>query len=284
MMRMSMESMGKWRKFFEGAEADICTLIERAILVAAFDCPHQFKERRDKIMEKLYTSTSHSQHQHKSWREVANEEIKSTGNVVTAAIAGTSTMQEMAETKMDANNCSKQNIAAENTRNGVLKMDGENHSDRERQCYKYKVFRIGPTPGRLKIVRQRHMSYEENLHDKLDFKPSSLPSQHKLNSPDEKSVEEKIEASKKRLREGYQRAEKNLHDKLDSKPNCSLPFQTKLKSTDDKSVKEKIEASKKRLQEGYQRAEKAKKQRTVQLIELQDVPSFKSIRPTQMRA
>ncbi|XP_057851161.1 uncharacterized protein LOC131061480 [Cryptomeria japonica] len=192
-------------------------------------------------MEKLYTSTStstsHSQHQHKSsWREVANEEIKSTGNVATAAIAGTSTMQEMPETKMDANQCSKQNIALENTRNGVLKMDDEKHSDIERQCSKYKVFRIGPTPGRLKIVRQRHMSSVDNLHDKLDFKPTSLPSQ------------------------------------------------TKLKSRDDKSVKEKIEASKKRLQDGYQRAEKAKKQRTVKVIELQDVPSLKSMRPTQMRA
>ncbi|XP_057851160.1 uncharacterized protein LOC131061479 [Cryptomeria japonica] len=261
MMRMSMESMAKWRKFFEGAEADICTLIERAILVAASDCPHQFKKRRDKIMEKLYTSTStststsHSQHQHKSsWREVANEEIKSTGNVVTAAIAGTSTMQEMPETKMDANHCSKQNIAAEKTRNGVLKMDGEKHSDIEHQCTsKYKVFRIGPTPGRLKIVRQRHMSSEENLHDKLDSKPTSLPSQE------------------------------NLHDKLDSRPT-SLPSQHKLNSRDDKSVKEKIEASKKRLREGYQRAEKAKKQRTVKVIELQDVPSFKSIRPIQMRS
>ncbi|GLJ42593.1 hypothetical protein SUGI_0882890 [Cryptomeria japonica] len=226
-----MESIRKWRDFFEGAEADICSVIEYAILIAASDCPHEFTKRRDKIVERLYTSTSLCEHQYKSsWREVSDEAIKSAGNVATATIAGTSKMQEVPETeqpdyqcylKMDANHCRKQKIAAENTRNGVLKMDAQNHS---------------AGPRRPQIVRQQHMFHEENLHDKLDFnKPSFLPSQHKLNSP---------------------------HDKC---------------------VKEKMKAAQRSLQEGYQRVEKAKKQRTVQVIELQDLPSFKSIRPIRRR-
>uniref|UniRef100_A0A0D6R8F8 TFIIS N-terminal domain-containing protein n=1 Tax=Araucaria cunninghamii TaxID=56994 RepID=A0A0D6R8F8_ARACU len=51
-----MGSVEKWRKFFDGAGADICSVIEYAILVAASDCPNEFRRRRDKIAEKLYTA------------------------------------------------------------------------------------------------------------------------------------------------------------------------------------------------------------------------------------
>ncbi|KAF7819146.1 putative mediator of RNA polymerase II transcription subunit 26b isoform X1 [Senna tora] len=46
----------------------------------------------------------------------------------------------------------------------------------------------------------------------------------------------------------------------------------KLKSSDDASVQMKLEATKRRLQESYQQAEKAKKQRTIQVMELHDLP------------
>lgn len=51
-----MESVEKWRKFFKGAGTDICSLIEYAIMVAASDCPNEFRRRRDRIAQRLYSS------------------------------------------------------------------------------------------------------------------------------------------------------------------------------------------------------------------------------------
>ncbi|XP_043693715.1 probable mediator of RNA polymerase II transcription subunit 26b [Telopea speciosissima] len=48
--------------------------------------------------------------------------------------------------------------------------------------------------------------------------------------------------------------------------------QDKLKSSDEISVRAKLEAAKRKLQEGYQQAENAKKQRTIQFMELHDLP------------
>jgi len=59
-------------------------------------------------------------------------------------------------------------------------------------------------------------------------------------------------------------------NKNQTKPNSSL--QNKSKYPDDASVKVKLEAAKRRLHEGYQQVENAKKQCTVQVMELQDLP------------
>ncbi|KAH0465669.1 hypothetical protein IEQ34_005772 [Dendrobium chrysotoxum] len=49
-------SLDYWRKFFRTASSDIFELIEKAIIVAAVDCPKEFKCRRDQIAENLFTS------------------------------------------------------------------------------------------------------------------------------------------------------------------------------------------------------------------------------------
>ncbi|CAA7393023.1 unnamed protein product [Spirodela intermedia] len=46
----------------------------------------------------------------------------------------------------------------------------------------------------------------------------------------------------------------------------------KCKSAEEMSVRVKLEAAKRKLHEGYQQAENAKKQRTIQVMELQDIP------------
>ncbi|XP_028761405.1 probable mediator of RNA polymerase II transcription subunit 26b [Neltuma alba] len=48
--------------------------------------------------------------------------------------------------------------------------------------------------------------------------------------------------------------------------------QDKFKCSDDVSVQVKLEATKRKLQESYQQAENAKKQRTIQVMELHDLP------------
>eukprot|EP01018_Ginkgo_biloba_P034700 Gb_25854 [translate_table: standard] len=47
--------MERWRKFFESAGTDICTLIENAIMVAASEYPQELRVRRDRIAQRLFT-------------------------------------------------------------------------------------------------------------------------------------------------------------------------------------------------------------------------------------
>ncbi|PIN25012.1 hypothetical protein CDL12_02248 [Handroanthus impetiginosus] len=47
-------SLDKWREYFRGANSDIFDIIEHAIMVAASDCPYDFKLKRDRIAEMLF--------------------------------------------------------------------------------------------------------------------------------------------------------------------------------------------------------------------------------------
>lgn len=47
--------MDNWRNYFCTANGDIFDIIDHAIMVAALDCPKEFKLRRDRIAEKLFT-------------------------------------------------------------------------------------------------------------------------------------------------------------------------------------------------------------------------------------
>ncbi|KAL8460067.1 hypothetical protein ACS0TY_031834 [Phlomoides rotata] len=48
-------SLDKWRDYFSGANSDIFDIIEHAIMIAASDCPYDFKLKRDRIAETLFT-------------------------------------------------------------------------------------------------------------------------------------------------------------------------------------------------------------------------------------
>ncbi|XP_060177250.1 probable mediator of RNA polymerase II transcription subunit 26b [Lycium barbarum] len=49
------KSLDKWRDYFRTANSDIFDIIEHAVMVAAVDCPKEFKLRRDRIAEMLFT-------------------------------------------------------------------------------------------------------------------------------------------------------------------------------------------------------------------------------------
>lgn len=51
----SSGSVDSWRNYFFTAKGDIFDIIDHAITVAAIDCPQEFKLRRDRIAEKLFT-------------------------------------------------------------------------------------------------------------------------------------------------------------------------------------------------------------------------------------
>ncbi|GER52550.1 transcription elongation factor-related family protein [Striga asiatica] len=50
----SFSSLDKWRDYFRTANSDIFDIIEKAIMVAASDCPYDFKLKRDRIAELLF--------------------------------------------------------------------------------------------------------------------------------------------------------------------------------------------------------------------------------------
>lgn len=54
-MAKSSGNLEKWRDYFRTANSDIFDIIEYAVMVAAVDCPKEFKLRRDRIAEMLFT-------------------------------------------------------------------------------------------------------------------------------------------------------------------------------------------------------------------------------------
>lgn len=54
-MAESSRTLDKWRDYFLTSDSDIFDIIEGAIKVAAVDCPKEFKSRRDRIAELLFS-------------------------------------------------------------------------------------------------------------------------------------------------------------------------------------------------------------------------------------
>ncbi|KAG9454863.1 hypothetical protein H6P81_007767 [Aristolochia fimbriata] len=54
-MAAKSERLDYWRNYFRGANSDIFEVIEYAIIVAATDCPQEFRLRRDRIAERLFS-------------------------------------------------------------------------------------------------------------------------------------------------------------------------------------------------------------------------------------
>lgn len=52
------KSLDYWREYFRGANSDIFYIVEHAIMVAAIDCPKEFRLRRDHIAELLFSCKS----------------------------------------------------------------------------------------------------------------------------------------------------------------------------------------------------------------------------------
>ncbi|KAK4272431.1 hypothetical protein QN277_020992 [Acacia crassicarpa] len=55
-MTMKSGSLEYWRNYFRTANSDIFDIIHHAIMVAVFDCPKEFRSRRDGIAERLFSS------------------------------------------------------------------------------------------------------------------------------------------------------------------------------------------------------------------------------------
>ncbi|CAH9105378.1 unnamed protein product [Cuscuta epithymum] len=108
-------------------------------------------------------------------------------------------------------------------------------------------------------------------------RPTAAPRDLKYDTPKKQELVMKNQASAVfKPNTPSSAVEHKLQHKLDKSSNlpkrADAPHQNSLKTSDEDSVKMKLEAAKRKLQERYQEAANAKKQRTVQVMELHDIP------------
>ncbi|KAK9065694.1 hypothetical protein SSX86_015095 [Deinandra increscens subsp. villosa] len=109
-------------------------------------------------------------------------------------------------------------------------------------------------------------------------KPSNVPNMVRKNEPDSSDLMKKkqptvVKPTKPTVPESApgRRVKPNPERKLQNVPKRP-PQQTKQRETGEAMTQDKFEATKRKLQERYQQAENAKKQRTIQVMELHDLP------------
>ncbi|KAI3677968.1 hypothetical protein L6452_37242 [Arctium lappa] len=112
-------------------------------------------------------------------------------------------------------------------------------------------------------------------------KPTNVPVMVRKNEPDsdvmkmKKSQATVVKPIKPSVAESApgRRIKLNMERKLQTEPK--RPHQSNTRATGEATAQDKFEAAKRKLQERYQQAEKAKKQRTIQVMELHDLPKPK---------
>ncbi|KAI3760702.1 hypothetical protein L1987_51101 [Smallanthus sonchifolius] len=107
-------------------------------------------------------------------------------------------------------------------------------------------------------------------------KPSNVPNMVRKNEPDSGLVKKKQPTVVKPIKPTVPESGPNIERKLQNIPKRPSQ-QTKPRASGEAMGQEKFEAAKRKLQERYQQAENAKKQRTIQVMELHDLPKPKGI-------
>ncbi|EEF45077.1 probable mediator of RNA polymerase II transcription subunit 26b [Ricinus communis] len=119
------------------------------------------------------------------------------------------------------------------------------------------------TPSEANVVAKDNKSHQSRRQEAMrkPNKPSTTVSGP--GRPTKQSVEQKANNESKIQRKT---------DKLVTQRKLPGGQQDKFKCSDDDAVQKKLEATKRKLQERYQQAENAKRQRTIQVMELHDLP------------
>ncbi|KAF5786039.1 putative transcription regulator IWS1 family [Helianthus annuus] len=113
-------------------------------------------------------------------------------------------------------------------------------------------------------------------------KPSNVPNTVRKNEPGFDSMKRKQPTVVKPIKpavpesEPRQRVKPNVERKLQNVLKRP-PQQIKQRASGEATAQEKFEAAKRKLQERYQEAKDAKKQRTIQVMELHDLPKPKGV-------
>nr|GMC88603.1 probable mediator of RNA polymerase II transcription subunit 26B [Ipomoea batatas] len=371
-MDTSSETMDKWRDYFRSANSDIFGIIERAVMVAAMDCPKEFKLRRDRIAEMLFTcKATRCSGCNNVELALPNEddEVKETRkfgrefeNGASKESKTSESLDDRAEMEMNVKQVSNYSygdaealtdeIEEESlTVREVLRIKGvldnyEEESDAilfdslrrlqlmDLSVETLKATEIGKTVNGLRkhgskqikhLVRtliedwkvmvdqwvqataaitdpQNSGEFNKNHENgrkpsvenhnipvrkqQFNDRPNVTPRDIKNEPLKKQEVVMKKQATDSKLNKpsagdfGPGRPTRPaVEQKFQQKPDKSklqkrpvVSNQNKLKASDEDSVQAKLEAAKRKLQERYQEAANAKKQRTIQVMELQDIP------------
>ncbi|PKU76253.1 probable mediator of RNA polymerase II transcription subunit 26b [Dendrobium catenatum] len=243
-------SLDYWRKYFSSAKSDIFDLIEKAILVAATDCPNEFKDKKDMIVEKLYTcQLSLNNGDQESPKEEKNS-CSSGNSDETDQILG-----EVMRIKELLSNTQLYKSESDSDSDSVLY-----ESLRSLQIMQLSVEILKATEiGRTVSALRKHSSTQirKLVRTLIDGWKMLVDEWVQSTAP---ITEKTITDSSKQTSE--------------KKPcNHSSAAAVKRKQIEEVSDASKLELAKKKLLAGYQRIENAKKRRMIQIIEPTDLPN-----------
>ncbi|CAN6330635.1 unnamed protein product, partial [Urochloa humidicola] len=129
----------------------------------------------------------------------------------------------------------------------------------------------GDSPN--KVQPKHHQSTQAS-----DFKYSPSPQNHNGFSS-ERSINQNLESTMEKRRTSpapaYHNTKQNSNSNY-STTSSSVPARTMREQKDTLLDPEKLDSARKRLQENYQEAQNAKKQRTIQVMDIHDIPKPKN--------
>ncbi|PKU83610.1 putative mediator of RNA polymerase II transcription subunit 26a [Dendrobium catenatum] len=262
-MADAKQSLDYWRKYFDCAKSDIFDLIHNAILIAAVDCPKEFKNRKNTIVEKLYTSQlslRNGDHEHSSEKKNSCNSGNSKEN------------NQMVREVVRLKRILSDKRLYESDSDVVLY-----ESLRSLQLMQLSAEILNSTEiGRTVSALQKHNSsqIQKLVRSLINGWKMLVDESVKSGAPIVENITtDSINNLKKT---SITDSKLGCSSKLTSeqKPCNHLSTGVKRKHPEEVSEMLKLEVAKKKLREGYQRIENAKRQRMIQIIEPIDLPKL----------
>ncbi|KAI7734843.1 hypothetical protein M8C21_025471, partial [Ambrosia artemisiifolia] len=289
-VRKSGVQMDYWRDYFRSANANIFEIIEGAIMLAASDCPKEFKLRRDGIAQTFYgdaealTDEIEQESQtfgevmrikeivdnspdetkfikFKVWKDMVAEWVSATEKMTVSENTPESMNPSVLDEEEGLPSPPLDDIAFLNPHSISLELSEKFFDD---------VDDFG-NPRRNENRNNRKPPTDEQHNDTKWKQQKPLNGTTKVSKPTmvKPPVVDSTPGRRMNLNTDckLQNPEKPI---LPKRP--AVPQQRKPMSLDGETEQDKLEATKRKLQERYQQAENVKRQRTIQVMELHDLP------------
>ncbi|KAK1280029.1 putative mediator of RNA polymerase II transcription subunit 26b [Acorus gramineus] len=290
-------TLDDWRDYFRSANSDIFDVIEQAILIAASDYPNEFRSRRDRIAERLFSA--------RLTRCIGCDRVELTG--VGGRGGGGGSERSAKESKVNSSTIDQEEKLFHKSVYSYDEAEALTDEMEEETQMVGEVLRI------REVLEQKNDESESMLFDSLRRLEIMQLSVDTLKATEiGKAVNGLRKHNSKRIRHLVRTLIDGWKDLVDAwvsstaaiaettpdsinpsvlDEELGLPFppldEGALLATqtapmelskffdgmdDDGSEFNKLEIAKRKLHEGYQLAENAKKQRTIQVMELRDLP------------
>ncbi|KAF9609151.1 hypothetical protein IFM89_013405 [Coptis chinensis] len=273
------------RSILRSSGVDIWSLIDTAISVASKDYENEIKERRDGIIERLYVPPVVSTRCQNCNREEEEEEVGKFSRESEDTLVNL--LQELEDMDITFKALKETDIGRH------VNLLRKHRSSEVRQMVKQVVRKWkylvdawvkGSSPGETApsafiadgdSPQQNPPRSNQNGHHQVpDFGYSPSPNTHNGSSGSDRNNSEP-EPRKKVIprREPVTQTRPSQSARVSNSP--SIP--NKLKEPKNNAIDpERLASARKRLQDNYQEAQNAKKQRTIQVMDLHDIPKPKN--------